>query len=132
MELQGVGLRTPAITVSNHMQLCPTLAQSPENNSGAIGREFESLRARQCFLSFDSPSNRAIVKSKLETKTRSWRIFIAFFPRTVLNFYGGNSHHALTNVLSSSAFRMYRISVIALCSESNVAVPKSSKLTGNR
>src|SRR5439155_19702142 len=41
------------------------------------------------------------------------------------------NRYALTNVLSSSALRIYRISVIALCSASSVAVPRSSRLTGN-
>src|SRR5439155_214868 len=49
--------------------------------------------------------------------------------------YGGRrrsrNRYALTNVLSSSALPMYRISVIALCSASSVAVPRSSRLTGN-
>src|SRR2546425_11432355 len=49
MELQGVGLSGHAFTVYKHLQLCPTQCKLAKNNSGAIGREFESLRARQFF-----------------------------------------------------------------------------------
>src|SRR5207245_11393687 len=40
------------------------------------------------------------------------------------------NRYALTNVLSSSALRLYRLSVTAFCSASNVAVPRFSRLTG--
>jgi len=42
-----------------------------------------------------------------------------------------SAYAAFTNVLSSSAFRMYRMSVIAFISANSEAPPMSSRLTGN-
>src|SRR5215471_15637553 len=46
MGLDGVGLLDLQHNVSNAIQLVAFPSKSANNNSGAIGREFESLRAR--------------------------------------------------------------------------------------
>jgi len=48
-------MRASVFTVSNHLQPAPNQSKSAKNNSGAIGREFESLRAHQ-----SSPPNLTI------------------------------------------------------------------------
>ena len=54
MGLYRVGKIEYGANISNHLLLPANRSKCIENNSGAIGREFESLRAHQLFSNSDS------------------------------------------------------------------------------